>query len=259
MGRSKDLDPDVSGLQAEARGIVERAAEVFLTHLQDDLASLVAHGSAVKGDYVAGGSDVDLVLAVQPGTLTAGGQLPFATVAALQLGLSRIEIAPFRYLQSRVEERGRPRKGGFVPGAYHVVWGDPDVPLATPEQLLGAAREALAGLDIRAMEARICDRLLDCGEGRFDREVRYVCTDVWPRLYHMLVLEGGDPLQVWRMTKTEAISVTNERSEAGESIREFHAAVLRHYTRGEAVETGMDVLDLGLKFLRTVSQREHAV
>ncbi len=255
MERSKDLVPDVSGLQAEARGIVERAAEAFLTHLQNDLVSLVAHGSAVKGDYVPGCSDVDLVLIVRPGTLATGGHLPFATVAALQFDLSGIEIAPFRYLQSRVEEQGRPRKGGFVPGAYHLVWGEPNVPLATPEQLRGAAREALIGLDIRAMEARICDRLLDCGEGRFDREVRYICTDVWPRLYCMLIVDGCDPLEVWRMTKSEAIAATNERSEAGKSVRDFYEAVVRHYTRGEAVETGMAVLELGLRFLRAVSER----
>lgn len=235
------------------------AAEVFITHLQNNLVSLVAHGSAVTGGYVPEGSDIDFVLIVRSDTLSADEQLPFATVAGLQEGLSRIDMAPFRYLQSRVEEQGSPRGGGFVPGAYHVVWGERGVPLATPEGLREAAREGLSRLDPVAIEAQVCHRLLDCGEGRFDREVRYICTDVWPTLRYLLILQSVEPLRVWGMTKTEAIATLSKWGEVGIQAREFHEAVVTHYTTGESVKTGVEVLERGLRFLRSASEQARSV
>lgn len=60
------MQPEVSGIQPEARQIVRDSTSVFVNHLQHNVVSIVAHGSAVKGGYIAGGSDVDLDIFVTP-------------------------------------------------------------------------------------------------------------------------------------------------------------------------------------------------
>ncbi len=57
------------------------------------------------------------------------------------------------------------------------------------------------------------------------------------------------------MGKTKALAATDERSEVGASVREFYAAVVNHYATGESVETGLGVLERGLKFLKAASER----
>ncbi|MEO7003466.1 MAG: hypothetical protein ABI068_16690 [Ktedonobacterales bacterium] len=51
---------DVSRLMVEAQPIARAAAEVYLRHTTPWFVGLVAHGSALKGGFIAGCSDVDL-------------------------------------------------------------------------------------------------------------------------------------------------------------------------------------------------------
>ena len=51
---------DLSGLMPEARPIVQQVAEVYLKYLSPWFVGLIAHGSAVKGGFIPGCSDVGL-------------------------------------------------------------------------------------------------------------------------------------------------------------------------------------------------------
>ena len=51
---------DVSRVTPEARPIVEKAAAVYLKHTASWFVGLVIHGSAMKGGFIPGCSDVDL-------------------------------------------------------------------------------------------------------------------------------------------------------------------------------------------------------
>jgi hypothetical protein len=54
------LAVDLSGLVPEARPIVDRVAGVYMRRMAPWFVGLLAHGSAVKGGYIPGCSDVDL-------------------------------------------------------------------------------------------------------------------------------------------------------------------------------------------------------
>lgn len=105
-------------IQPEAREIAQQAAHIFAQYLDDDLLRVVAHGSCVKGSFIPGCSDIDLVVIVKPEALTNGGQLTLETVLAIHSSLSAVDIRHFRYIQPVVEGHGGPTAHTFVPGAY---------------------------------------------------------------------------------------------------------------------------------------------
>jgi hypothetical protein len=61
---------NVSRLVPEAQPIAAAAGEVYLRHTQPWFIGLVAHGSAIKGGFIANCSDIDLQLYLDPGALT---------------------------------------------------------------------------------------------------------------------------------------------------------------------------------------------
>lgn len=258
---------NVAGVVPEARAIARRASTVYLEHLGRDLVTVVVHGSAVKGGYIPGCSDVDLRLYVATGGLDASGAIQLARAGRIYHDLRAIPLAPFRYLQAYAYEVGGENDQGFVPGAYCVVYGSQAVPLATAASLLDRAHDALRRLDPAAHEARISRELIEGRAGNLDREIRYLCTDVWPVLNHVLCVSGRDPLVVWRLTKRDAVALSDSETALGKMIRGFLEAATAHYARaggenvttGESgrVGTGLIALEAGLAFLRAASDWYH--
>src|SRR5258708_12238763 len=138
---------DVSRLVPEAQSIVHAAATVYLHHLGQWCVGVLVHGSALKGDYIAGCSDIDFQLYLEPAAFTQKGQLPLEVCLALQRDLAQIEPFPFQYLQGHALPPS-PCKGYLapIPGPYHVVPGPLPTPEATEEELRLSARNALEKL-----------------------------------------------------------------------------------------------------------------
>src|SRR2546430_3947026 len=61
---------DISRLVAEAQAIVHAAATVYLRHLGQWCMGVLVHGSALKGDYIPGCSDIDFQLYLEPAAFT---------------------------------------------------------------------------------------------------------------------------------------------------------------------------------------------
>jgi hypothetical protein len=239
-----NLDPIVP----EARAIVEKAASVYIHHTQQDFVGVIVHGSALKGGFIPGCSDVDLQLYVTQGA-SSDGHLPFELTVSIHRDLAHIDPAPFRYIQCYAFSTEM-RKGwvGPVPGAYHVVAGRLPIPEATAEQLREKARTSLAAIE--AVPSYLHDGLLDHGEGRLGRRVRLICTQVWPALFELLVVQGADPIATWSLTKQQAMDATRADTAPGAAIREFYAALLRYYPAEDSVDAALDVLVRGVAFLR---------
>ncbi len=233
----------------EARSIVDKAATVYIHHTGRSFVGLILHGSALKGGFIAGCSDIDLQLYVMPDALDPGGHLPFELTVAIHRDLARIDPAPFRYIQCYAFSTEM-REGwvGPVPGAYHVVAGRLPIAEATADQLREGARRSLESLD-PALRF-LTDGLLDHGGGRLANRVRLLCTDVWPALYHLLIGRGADPIVMWSLTKQEAIERMPPGTTAGDAIRAFYAALLLYYPAEDSVNAALDVLVLGVTFLR---------
>jgi hypothetical protein len=251
---------DVAGLQPAARAVAAAAAAICVRHLEGDAITIVAHGSAVKGGYLAGCSDIDLRLYVTPGRLTAEGQLPLELALRIYQDVARLDPRPFRYAQLAAHAVGSNSGGGLIPGAYQIIYGDACVPLATSAELCHAAHAALGELDAEGYALRLGAHLLGGGYPHA-QELRWLCTDVWPALYHLLVCDGGDPLAVWRLPKPDAIARTAADSEAGSAIRQFWRALNTHYATGETLPTALAALEAGIAFLRAAGRwygtREH--
>jgi hypothetical protein len=233
---------DLAPLVPEARPIVAAAADVFMRHTQPWFIGLVLHGSALKGGVIPGCSDIDFQLYLEDGAFAAG-QLRLDTALAIQRDLSPINVAPFQYIQgwARPGHAGNSEKGaiGPIPGTYHLLAGTLPIPEATLEDSLRRAREALD-----ANHAYLGNDLLHHGGGRLERTTRYVCTDVWPVLFSLLVLRERD-LSVWRLTKQEAIARLPEPVRS--AAQEFLRRVLAHYAGAQDVSTALALIEQGVR------------
>ncbi|HEX8996499.1 MAG TPA: hypothetical protein VF812_10745 [Ktedonobacterales bacterium] len=240
---------DVSGVQPEAREVIRAAAQVYARHSAPWLVGLLVHGSAYKGDFIPGCSDIDLKLYLRDEVFAgAERQLPFALAAAIQRDLARIDPAPFQYIQCYAEGSS-PRAGqlGPVPGAYHLLLGRLPVAEATAEQLEVAAHAALARLNPHP--AYITTTLLQHGGGKLERAVRLACTDVWPALYQALSVQRADPLRVWTLPKQRAIALLLSDSPMRRAIERFYASIIAYYDDEPSVERGIDALRDAMTFL----------
>jgi hypothetical protein len=240
---------DVSHLVREAQPIASAAGEVYLRHTQPWFVGLVAHGSALKGDFIANCSDIDLQLFLDPGAFTENDQLPLTLCISIQRDLARISPVPFRYIQCYAHSNALPAGlVGPIPGAYSVLAGRLPVPEASAEQLLSSASTALTAL--APVDPTLPSALLDSGEGRLQRQTRYTCTKVWPVLYQLLTLQQQDPISVWNLPKSSAVSLLSEVTPPGKSIRAFDAAVRAYYPAEATADGALEVIRRGVNFLR---------
>lgn len=244
-----DIAWDVSGLQPQAQFLAGQIAQVCVDELGNDLITLLFHGSAVKGGIIKGSSDLDFVMIVRPEILTAGSELPLDRAMAFHRRLATIDPASFRYLQGHICARHRPPGVGFIPGAYVVAVGSPDIPLATSQRLLASAAEALANLDRPARRDRLGNALLNHGEDRLFREVRWLCTDVWPVSFHIASLVEGDGVKAWQRHKIENVAFLEDDAIAGPPLKHWLEVISHHYATGETVDSGLAAIEAGSAFL----------
>lgn len=240
---------DLARLSPEARRVVEPAAQIYIEHTDPWFVGLVMHGSALKGGYIPRSSDVDLMLYLKRDAFAPEGHLSFDLAARIQLDLCRVSPAPFRYIQCYAYNADAPSQAiGPIPGAYHVLAGRLPVPEATPEQLVQEAHRFFAHLDPAAQEAADAKVCIMHGDGRLDRNVRYLSTVVSPVAHHVLSLLLPDAAAAWRLPKPEAIPMLPDPLRSV-TVR-YYEAVRTHYDGGEQVATGINLLRQGHVLLR---------
>src|SRR5450759_739138 len=95
--------------------------------------------------------------------------------------------------------------------------------------------------------------------GRFDRQpcergwnIRWLCTDIWPTVYQVLILQGHDPFTIWSLPKPQAIALMPHDTPLGLTIRAFYRAAQSYYPSEETIEEGLMVIETGVSFLQTV-------
>lgn len=234
----------VTGLIPEAQAIARQAAAIYLNHTAPWFLGLVAHGSAVKGGYIANCSDIDFQLYLADEAFAENGELPLALGMAIHHELAQLDPAPFRYIQCYALTRHlRPGWIGPIPGAYHLVAGRIPVPLATADALLASAKKELAALAPEPIN------LLSHGGGRLQRHVRLHCTKVWPVLYQVVAIQHTDPIRVWNLPKEQVIALLPVEHELGQLIRAYDQAVRAYYPTEQSVADGLQVLAQGTAFL----------
>src|SRR5688572_30765273 len=88
---------DLSGVQPEARPILEQAAHIYIAHTRPWFEGLLAHGSVVKGGFIPRCSDIDLKLYLRDELFEGRSHLPLELSVAIHRELAKIDPAPFSY------------------------------------------------------------------------------------------------------------------------------------------------------------------
>jgi hypothetical protein len=148
--RKRDPMIDVSPVVPEAQAIVLQAADVFERHTSPWLVGLLIHGSALKGGFIPGCSDIDLQLYLNEEVLASDGSVPLDLAMAIQRDLATIDTAPFQYIRcyelaGRFTRAQNPDWVGPIPGACHMLTGYLPIPEATEAQLWARALSRLEG------------------------------------------------------------------------------------------------------------------
>lgn len=242
------VEADVTRLVREAQRIAARVAAVYLKHTAPWFVGLLAHGSAYKGGYIAGCSDIDFQLYLEPAAFTPEGTLPLPLLASIHRDLVPIDPSPFRYVQCYALPCATPPgQTPPVPGAYTVLAGRLPVAEATGVQLHESARLALARLE--PLSRSLASELTSCGGERLRHKTRLLCTEVWPTLYHIATLQHGDPIAVWNLPKPDVIALLPPDMAVGGAIRAFYAAVRDYYPDEATVDGRLAVIMRGVEFL----------
>ncbi len=243
---------DISRVVLVARPIVEAAATVYLRHTEPWLLGLLMHGSALKGGFIPGCSDIDLQIYLKPEAFTAYGQLPLAICSAIQRDLAGIDPQPFQYIQGyALPPTPRPGYVGPIPGAYHMLIGQLPIPEASEEDLQSSATKGLATIDGRI--AYYCQGLLDHGSGKLARLVRFMCTDLWPTLCHILTIQEQNGLHVWSLPKPAVMALLPQQSQLAQTVHAFYQALHVYYPQENSAEDAIRVIETGIAFFEAAN------
>ncbi len=246
---------DVTPLVPEARRIVLKAAEVYLGHTRPWFVGLTAQGSALKGGFIPGCSDIDLHLFLDDSAFQTEWELPLQLSTSIHRDLSRLDPTPFGYFQchalpARLVGDHPIAKLGPVPGAYHLISGRLPVPEATAAEVRAESIRVLAGLDRLPFD--IAGNLLEHGGGRLEATLRLLCTKVWPVVHSAAGYISNDPVGVWGLSKDEAVGLLSPDLPIGQDIRGFHRTVLAYYAdRDRSVDGALRLIASGVKFLES--------
>ena len=239
---------NVDRVVPEAQSVVRYAASVYQKYTRPWFIGLAVHGSAVKGGYIPGCSDIDFQLYLEDAAYDAWGQLPVDLCLAIHQELSALDPHPFRYLQCEALSPSR-NYGGLIPNAYQIVCGTAICPDATDADVHRRARDDLQ----RLVQWRFpVNGLLDHGDGRLQRQIRWLCTQVWPTLYAVLTMEFMRGTDIWAQTKTEAIQLLPAASPLGQAIRSFYQSVSHYYPQEDSLDAALSVISTGITFLELV-------
>ncbi|MEX2226844.1 MAG: nucleotidyltransferase domain-containing protein [Dehalococcoidia bacterium] len=244
------MNVDTSGLVPEAQRPAREAAEACLKSTGDRCIALVAVGSVVKGGFIPGWSDIDILLyltddAFDDGTL----HLPLALT--IQRSLANVEPAPFQFISCLAVRASDPRAAPpLVHGAYVSLAGIVPSSEATPEELRAQAREWFAAAGPEPGYVGI--GLLEHGGGRLPLLVRRLCGEVWRALFHALALTE-DPILAWTLPKPAAVEMLPGETASGRKIRAFYRSLTAYQPHDrDSLDAALRVLTDGLAFLRTL-------
>lgn len=250
---------DVSVLTPEARPIVSAAAKIYHKHLQPWLLGILVHGSAYKGGFIPGCSDIDLQIYLKAEVFGEHRNLPFELAVAIQRELRAIDTSPFQYLQAyelpeQPEEILATRNWvGPIPGAYRLIYGILPAQEATAEQLIAGSKNAIKRA-IDYIPHDVAHEMLQHGGGQLERRTRLICTDVWPALYSLLALRTQQPFDIWRLSKEEAIALLPESEAAGQAIRNFYRSVYRYYGDEQTFDNMLAIFEHARLFASAVEK-----
>jgi len=196
--------PATSELDALLDAFVHACLDVFG---EQRVVAVVLHGSAAKGGFIPGFSDVDFIVLLAPECFDEFG-LQLDDAFAIQERIAAIpwERASAAYPQAYFyDARNMPAWWtGPIASASRVLHGAfPDDLRPTPDRMRAAALRLLRD-DLPGLIHSDTESFSDSADSALPRRLRLLSTRVTPSMFSLLVLRSGDPLGEWTRTKHEA-------------------------------------------------------
>lgn len=234
--------------QAQAADrISEAVREVILRQAGDGFVGLIVQGSAVKGGFIEGCSDIDYILYMDDSAFDEAKKLPVDRCIAIHRELAAVDVRPFRYIQFSVLSPEQNGYVGPVPGSYRLLAGRLPVPEATDDELYADAVRSLR--DLQPDRAFDPHALLDHGEGRIERCSRLMCTKLWPIAYQLLTVVHRNGVAIWNLKKQDVVSKLAAIPAVASEITSFYRSVQAYYPREQSVEGALAVIRDGIAFI----------
>jgi hypothetical protein len=234
----------------QTQSIVQQVSDIYTKHTQRWFIGLVVHGSAVKGGFMEGWSDIDFQLYLEDSAIIENGQLPLRLCLSIHKDLSAINPYPYQYIQTRVLTPSYSRYGGLVSNTYELVKGRLLLGELTNEQLFERAQIDLT--ELNPAKLFLTENLLEHGDDRLLRSVRAFCTAVWPALYQLLTVQTNDGIKIWGLTKTQAIELLPKNTSLSRTIHTFHEAIVSCFSNKSSIVDALNVIETGSDFLQNV-------
>lgn len=181
-----------------------------------DLRCVLLKGSALKGDFVPGYSDLDLHCFLSPEVMV-GRAAPTPELAMrFQSAIGKLEPRDYGCNSFQLyflnHERYPDGWAKPVPGSYVVIHGEtPDgFGEVTREEYLEHARNALSRLPVTA--AQLIERGIDKPDRSLPPILRLAGIELKQATYAAASLLTGDPLLIWTLPRQEVLSRLREAS-----------------------------------------------
>lgn len=234
----------LQNIEGEAKPIIEQAANVYYKHTKNQLIGIIIHGSVITGDFIPGCSDIDIKLLMNVTNLDLGKYYD------IHKELAKIDVTPFRYIQCDIIGKSLPENyAGFVSGTYEVIYGENFIPDMPPEQIRENSIKSIRSIDVFPRFAY--ESLLDHGGNRLSQNTRLMITKIWPTLKNCLIIEGNDPIRVWRLSKVEAINELRNM-DLKSMFERFLNSVYDYYPDEKEVDCALNILRLGMEILANI-------
>lgn len=248
----KEYEDAIAGL---GRDFVEACRSVF----GESLVAIIIKGSAVKGGFIPGLSDVDLHIYLKDDAFA------YSDFLKLELGLSLQEkmdelIREYDFgggpVQVIMINVSKPRDWSApLPGTYIVLYGNecPEPP-PSAEAMLEYDR---TNLQNPQYGYGLVNSLVDKTSDLLAGYVRRLNAAVTPTLYRVLSVLTREPFKAWKMTRFEVLEALEELDI--EAVRQFAGLARKFYeiaSQGdriradlelckEAIRIGFKILDFG--------------
>ncbi|BBH24348.1 hypothetical protein Back11_56930 [Paenibacillus baekrokdamisoli] len=226
--------------------------EIILKHIGNSFIGLIVQGSAIKGGFIQGSSDIDYILYMDDSALNEAMRLPSELCIAIHKDLSLIEVWPFRYIQFSVLSPKTNKYLGPIRGTYQLLAGHLLVSEATNDQIYQDAVESLDKLIPAA--AFDTHQLLDHGEDRIERCTRLMCTIVWPIAFQLLTVIHKDGTRIWGLKKQDSVTLLSSIPSVADEITSFYHSIQSYYPLEQSSEKALKVIKDGISFIYAAKQ-----
>ncbi len=205
---------------------LDKIKEAALEAFQRGVRSIILKGSALKGDFIPGYSDLDVHVYVSSGFMQSERVPKLEPAIRFQRRIGGLD--PERYGVSSFqvyfidadqypEDWQRP-----LPGSYRVIYGDP-VEEASPEESLERARDHL--VEYPAYVANLIQRFVDKPDKELPYMVRLAGATLKGAVHSAVTVATQDPEMVVGLSVDDALDVLKEHGLEVSSAASLFSAV----------------------------------